>query len=139
MKKYVVDSNIFLRTLIKEDEKSFADCTHFLNLVKRNKLVAIVPGIVLSEIVWVLKSFYKFPKRDVIRALKSIRKLSGLKLVDSYNYDGALALYEGAKAKYVDCLIATVVANKNYVVVSYDKDFDKLQIERQEPGAVNAE
>ncbi len=131
---YILDTNIFLRTLIKEDDQIFADCVRFLKLVKNNKVEAILPGLVLSEVVWVLKSFYKFPKLKVVRALKSILKLSGLKIVDNYDYEQTIKFYEDKNVKYIDCLIASLAKDKDYIVVSYDKDFDKLKIKRQEPG-----
>ncbi len=131
---YILDTNIFLRTLIKEDNQTFEDCINFLRLVKTNKIKAILPGVVLSEIAWVLKSFYKFPKSKVVKALKSMLKLSGLKIADNYDYKQTIKFYESKNVKYIDCLIASLVKNKNYSVISYDKDFDKLKIKRQEPG-----
>lgn len=132
---YIVDTNIFLRTLIKEDEKVFHDCIEFLKLVKTNKIEAVIPGVVLSEIVWTLKSFYKFPKEKVIQSLDSILKLSGLKVVDNYNYERTLKLYKNKNVKYIDCLIASLATDKNYTVVSYDKDFKKLKNKNLEPGS----
>lgn len=130
---YILDTNIFLRTLIKEDEKSFSDCVNLLELVKKNKINAVVPGVVLSEIVWVLRSFYKIPKSEVVKSVKSIQKLSGLKIIDGYQYDQALDFYGEKNVKYIDCLIASLVKDESYTVVSYDKDFDKLKIKRQQP------
>jgi len=130
---HILDTNIFLRTLIREDEKTFSDCLIFLELVKSNKINAVLPGVVLSEIAWVLKSFYKFPKSKVHQALKSILKLSGLKIVDNYDYEKTLKFFENKNVKYIDCLIASLAKDKNYTIVSYDKDFDKLKIKRLDP------
>jgi predicted nucleic-acid-binding protein len=130
---YIIDTNIFLRTLIKDDDKVFSDCINLLELVKKNKINVVVPGVVFAEVIWVLSSFYKFPKSKVIRAVNSIQKLSGIKIIDSYDYNQTFSLYEEKNVKYIDCLIASLVKDKSYVVISYDKDFDKLKIKRQEP------
>ena len=131
---YIVDTNIFLRTLIKDDEQVFADCVRFLELIKTNQIKAVVPGVVLSELVWVLKSFYKFSKPKIVKALQGIFQLSGLKIIDNYNYKKTFQFYENKNVKYIDCLIASLVKDKNYAVVSYDRDFDKLKIKKYEPG-----
>jgi len=130
---YIIDTNIFLRTLIKDDDKVFSDCISLLELVKKNKINVVVPGVVFAEVIWVLSSFYKFPKSKAIQAVKSIQKLSGIKIIDSYEYNQAFSFYEENNVKYIDCLIASLVKDKSYVVISYDKDFDKLKIKRQQP------
>lgn len=130
---YIVDTNIFLRTLIKENDQVFNDCVACIKLIKENKVDAVCPGIVISELVWVLTSFYKFPKNKVIRAVRSVLKLNGVKVVDEYNYEESLRLYEGKNAKYIDCLIANLAQEKKYTVLSYDTDFDKLNVMRKEP------
>lgn len=50
----------------------------------------------------------------------------------------AIDLYQKHNIKFVDALIAShpKMQNKEIVVVSYDKDFDKLGIKRQEPAEV---
>ncbi|MBU0978519.1 MAG: PIN domain-containing protein [Patescibacteria group bacterium] len=131
---YILDTNIFLRTLIKENDQTFADCVKLLGLIKSYQVEAVLPGVVLSEVAWVLKSYYQLPKAKVIQALKSILKLNGLKVVDNYDYEQTIKYYEENNVKYIDCLIASLVKNNKYAVVSYDEDFDKLKISRQEPG-----
>lgn len=130
---YIIDTNIFLRTLIKENDQVFNECVECLKLIKENKVEVVCPGIVLSEMVWVLASFYKFSKKDVVRAVQSVLKLNGVKVLDSYNYEEALTLYGKKNAKYVDCLIACLNTEGEHSVLSYDKDFDKLGVQRVEP------
>jgi len=132
---FILDTNIFLRVLIKEDKQTFTDCVNFLELVKNKKIEAVVPGVVLSEIAWVLKSFYSFSKSKIVKALKSIIKLNGLEIVDDYDYDQALDFYSKKNVKYIDCLIASLAKGKNYTVISYDQDFDKLKVKRREPSS----
>ena len=78
---YFVDSNIFLRVLIKDNKKQYQESFTFLEAVKQNKLIAITNTPVLAEIVWTLLSFYKFPKEKVISGVKSIVQLNGLKII----------------------------------------------------------
>lgn len=135
---YIIDTNVFLRVLVKEDEASFTAGLRLLETIKQKKCTAYIPGIVLSEIVWTLHSYYEFPKPQVVQALESILNLRGITLVDDYNYPLALDLYQRHSVKYVDACIASlsVVQDKRAAIVSYDHDFDKLGIERREPDAL---
>ncbi|MCH7640594.1 PIN domain-containing protein [Patescibacteria group bacterium] len=136
--KYFVDSNIFLRTLEKEDEKTFSECYGILKLVREGGIKAITSHIVLAEIVWVLGSFYKKPRKDITQALNGIENLRGLKLIDRFDSNLALKFYSEYKVKYINALIASIpeVRDKNWAVVSYDRDFDRLGVERKDPGQV---
>lgn len=135
---YLIDTNIFLRTFIKENPDTFSDCSHFLQLVKRNKVEAVTTGIVLAEIVWTLSFRYKVPRDQIFRRLDSLINLHGLKIIDQYNYRAAADLFAVSSAKYVDCLLATIdeVAKGLWAIVSYDKDFDKLKVKHLEPKEV---
>ena len=133
--RYFIDTNIFLRLLIKEDEKTYSQCYKLLSAVKTIQIKAVTSSITLAEIVWTLSSYYKFPKRKVVRAVKSILNLKGVKIIDAYNPSVSLELFDKYTVKYIDTLIASVkkIADKKWIVVSYDRDFDKLAIERKEP------
>lgn len=133
--QYFIDTNIFLRTLIKEDEKSFNDCYLLLEAVKENRISGTTSNTVLAEIVWTLSSYYQFPKDKVCQALRGIINLRGLKLIEQYQPLVALSLYEAKTVKYIDAVIASIpkIQNKKMVVISFDKDFDKMDVLRKEP------
>lgn len=133
--KYFIDSNIFLRILIGDEKNQLTECISFLTLVKENKIDAYTSSLVLAEIVWTLTSYYQFPKEKVVRVVRSILNLRGIKIIDNYDHLWATDKYKKTSAKFIDCLIASIseVKSRNMTVVSYDKDFDKLPILRKEP------
>ena len=136
--RYLIDTNIFLRTLVKEDPHSFKDCSMFLESAKKNAFDVVTTSLILSEVVWTLSSFYKFAKLDVIRALRGIIHTRGLQIVDRYTMAAALISYEMKSVKFIDAMIGSIpeVIIKQWVVVSYDRDFDKLDVLRKEPGDI---
>lgn len=136
---YFIDTNIFLRVLHKENEKSFHECMTFLQAVKVNQCEAQTATIVLTEVVWTLNSFYKISKGKIIEGLLSIVNMNGLKIIDTYNHSLALKLFERYSVKYIDALIASLspIIDKEMTVVSYDRDFDKLKVLRQEPSSIS--
>lgn len=141
MKKYFIDTNIFMRTLIKENKTSFENCYQLLRMVKLGKIKALTASLILAEIVWTLSSYYQFPKENVIQAIKGIISLRGLKIIDNYNPPFSLNLFSQKKVKYIGALIASIeeIQTKKWIVVSYDKDFDKLGVTRKEPEEINSQ
>lgn len=135
---YFLDTNIFLRILIKEDKKTFNDCFCLFKLIKEAKIKVCASGLILTEITWVLKKFYKFSKEDIIKVLKGILNLRWLKFIESVNIQKAIELYSKNNIKFVDCLISSnkYISNKKIKIISYDKDFDKIKVIRVEPAEV---
>ena len=133
--RYFIDTNIFLRVFVKDNEKAFKECLVLLTIVKENKIEAYTSSIVLAEINWTLGSYYHFSKPKTIRCIKSILNLRGLKVEDKHEMIRALQLYEKNSVKYIDAVIASDVdiLDKRATVVSFDKDFDKLKVLRKEP------
>ena len=134
-KQYFIDTNIFLRALINDDERKYNDVITFFEGVKNNKFKVYTSGLVLAEIVWTLLSFYKLQKKEVVKSLESIINLNGLLFIENQNSARALDLFKDYNVKYIDCLICSGLQDnkKSWTVVSYDADFDKLGFRRIEP------
>jgi len=138
MRRYFIDTNIFIDILMRRDEKRFIQCSRFFQKVKLNKIKAATGNVVLAELIWTLKSFYGIGKEEIVRRIKSIIKLRGIKLVDNYDPLRAIDLYQSKSIKYIDALIASIrpIQEKKWTVVSFDKDFDRIAVNRKEPGKI---
>lgn len=135
---YFLDTNIFLRPIIKDDLQKTNDCRKLFDLIEQEKIKVVTSSIVLAELVWTSISFYKISKKEIIKILKGILKLKGLKLSNNCNMFLAIAFYEKNNIKFTDTLIAanTFFSKKNVKIISYDKDFDKLDVIRIEPAKI---
>lgn len=133
-KKFFIDTNIFLRYFVKEEKQAFKDCLEFFDKIKNKKITAVTSAIVLLEINYVLIAFYKYPKDKACEIIASIINLPGLKFINDINQLTAIELYKEKNVKFADCLIASILLDKaDYLLVSYDHDFDKLGLKRLEP------
>lgn len=133
-KEYFVDANIFLRVLVRENEKAHQECLKVIERIKRGEIRAHTATLVVAEISWVLSSLYRQPKSAVVRSLNSILKLSHLSVSDRYAIGWGMTLYERHAVKFIDAIIAShelLVAGMP--IISYDKDFDKLGVKRITP------
>lgn len=135
---YLLDSNVFLRVLVKEDEKDFRESFELLEKVKKAEIKAITAGVILAEVGWVLKSYYLLDRKDVAGKLAGIYRLAGLKIVDDYDWIEAIELYEKFNVKLLDAVLATMPgsAAKKWTIVSYDEDFKKLPVKWLAPRLV---
>lgn len=70
-----------------------------------------------------------------VESLKSIIAIAGLRIYDDLSIHKAVELFEEHNVKFVDCLLASskLIQEGKAVIVSYDREFDKLGIRRLEP------
>ncbi|MDP3734859.1 MAG: PIN domain-containing protein [bacterium] len=133
-----LDSNIVLRFLVPEDQKIHSECARLFDLVEARGIEARTSSCVCAEVVWVLRGgVYQFSKEKATEALRSFDAI-GITLDDRIQMRLALNLYAAHSVKFVDALIASNpgLQDGSLALVSYDKDFDKLGIDRHEPLAI---
>lgn len=128
--KYLIDTNVFLRALVRENEEQFEECKQILQRIEMNSLSAVCSGLVLNEVVWTLQRYYKYPKEKIVIAGLGILNLFGKNMYQKYDYRNAFSLFSKYKVPFVDCCIASIreVHSKEWTIVSYDVDFKKLPV-----------
>lgn len=133
--KYFVDTNIFLRFFIKENEEVLKETKKIIQLIKKGDIRTFTSHLVIAELDWTMKSYYKIPKNDRLAFLDSILQLRSLVLVDSFDLIATLSFYRNYQVKFIDCLFASnpSIASGKASIISYDKDFDKLKLKRIDP------
>jgi predicted nucleic acid-binding protein len=134
---YFLDTNIFLRFLIIDDKKAHNECKALFELIEDKKVRATTSSIVFAEIVWVLGSFYKFPKSKINEALLSFIRI-GIGFSEGIDMLQAMNGYETHNVKFIDALISAnrIFMKSKAIIVSYDKDFDKLNMQRVTPNKI---
>lgn len=134
--RYLIDTNVFLRVFIRENEQAYQDCYQLLAKIKRGDLEACVHELVLVEIIWTLQSVYDQPKSAAIQLVESILNLHGLDVVAGFDLRRSLRLYQKFYVKYIDACLAAIdqIQQKKWAIVSYDADFKKLPVLWVKPG-----
>lgn len=137
---YLIDTNVFLRTLIREDKSVHKECKDLLRAVKVNKIKAVTCNLVLAEVMWTLLSFYKVARQVATESVRGIVNLRGLKLIDGYKPLEALGMFSDKRVKFIDAMIASIpeIKSGKMTVISYDKEFDKLGVVRKDPWEILA-
>jgi len=94
MKTYFVDTNYFLRLLLKEDEKQFDQVYSLFQQAIKNEVKLCTSIVVLFEIYWVLSSFYKQNKPQVCQYLEKILAMSYIEIEKRETFTYALSIYK---------------------------------------------
>lgn len=136
VRKYLIDTNIFLRAIVKDDLRKGEVCESLLKLLAYKQQDFFASSLVLAEVVWTLLRVYKYQKGDVAEVVRSILTIGNLKIEDRYTPVIAVDLFTANNVKFADCLLAShpEIVSGAVTVISYDRDFDVLGVKRIEPG-----
>jgi predicted nucleic-acid-binding protein len=105
-----IDTNVIVRFILQDDaHQSKLANTFFEGISDRNP--GFLSLVCLTELVWVLESFYAFERRQVVEVLSSLVGNSDLKLERPGVVAAALQLFKNGKADFADCLIERTSAN----------------------------
>jgi len=131
MKKLFIDTNIWLRFLLQDNDQAKA-CQNLIELIETGKFRVYASSIVMLELNYVLSSSYKIKPSQVVKDIKAILKTRNLVLIEETDFGKALNWHEKFKVKLADCLIGSQLP-KGMILVSYDKDFKKLPVNLTTP------
>ena len=136
--EYFVDTNIFVRFLVRDSQKTFEECSAFFESLVDGHFSVCTSSSVIAEIHWLLKSYYKLEKRDIVDFVARALSMPHLGIDNRDEPMHANTLFRDSSAKFIDALIASHpgIQDGSVAVVSYDRDFDKLGVRRLEPREV---
>lgn len=126
MKQLVINTNFFLRFLLKDIPRQFVQVREILIRARKKKLEIIVPQIVIFEIEFALSKYYGLIKREVIEKLGIILSSKDLQIQNRGVFVSALKLFEKHNISFVDCFLKAYAEDINGKVFTFDKNFKKL-------------
>lgn len=120
----VVDANLIIRFLIKDDPDQFEAAQKLFSSQDEN---LVLPDLILAEVVWTLHSVYKLTKQEIIDNLLKLLELKNL-TDNFYLLTNTLLIYKDYNISFIDAyLIAFCEQNKLEGIYSFDKGLDKIQ------------
>ena len=121
----VLDTNIFIRFLMADDEKLYHETTQIFLDIENDNTHAIIIESVFAEIVFVLEKVYKVTRQEIADLLIKILELKGLRRTNASLYKKALDIYQAKKIDIVDCLLLAFSELNKIELMSYDRDIKK--------------
>ncbi len=124
-KTKLLDTNIIIRFLTKDSPSQAEKIENLFKKAKKEELE--IPDFILTEIVWVLLSFYKVKKDEVIEKLEGILSFEKFKLNRAV-LKKAIDIYRNYNISFVDAYLCALAIKGDYPkVYSFDKRLKKIE------------
>lgn len=127
----VIDANIIIRFLVSDQEEKIEKIK---KLFEDGKEKLILTDVTVAEIIWVLSSYYKQEKEEIVEEIISLLEVPTV-VSNKSLLTQALSYFREYPIDYIDAyLLAYTKENNLQGIVSYDKSIDKVkEIKRFEP------
>lgn len=128
MKSVVIDTNGFLRILLNDIPKQTEQVKRIILQAKKEQVKIVVPQIILFEIDFILRKYYKFEKKEIIDKLKSLLSASYFVVESRDIFQAALLSYKENNISFVDCFLLSFAREREADIFTFDKNLSKLAI-----------
>jgi predicted nucleic-acid-binding protein len=136
MKKALIDANVILRYLTKDPPEMAEAALRIFENAQKGKILLIVIPLIVAEVVWVLESFYDYPKTKIAEIMSQFLLCEGLIVEDLDLIFNALTLYREKNLDFADAFLAAIALQRGpRDIYSFDKDFSRIpELIIPEPG-----
>lgn len=129
MTRLWVDANVLLRFLTGEPQNLAERAARLMSRAERGEVVLIVPALVIAEVIWVLKSFYRRSFEDIAEVMVSLMGADGIEVEDRDVLVQAVELARAKNVDFVDAVLALQASRRDESVCSFDGDFKRLPVQ----------
>jgi len=126
-KKKLLDTNVVVRFLAEDNPLLAQKAKRIFLEAQENELV--IPDFVLTEIVWVLLSFYQLDKKTVIEKLEAMLAFDKFSLHRKVLRQ-AIDLWRNENISFVDAYLLSLSFNQKRKLYSFDKRLKELAGEK---------
>jgi len=126
MEKKLIDANVLLRYLLKDDETLFKKAYELLERVKDGKEFIIIPESVLAECVYVLLRIYKVDRQIVTEKLKLLFLYKGVVNPDKEDLIDSINLFGKTNLSIVDCILCAKSVNNKMPIFTFDDELKSI-------------
>jgi len=128
-----VDTNILVRHLTGDPPEMAARATAYLSSASE----LLLTDLVVAETIYVLESFYKAPREQIAKAMRSLIAFGSIITVDPALLLRALEVYEIDRLDLAEAyLVASAETTGVNNVASFDRSIDRIKtIKRVDPAA----
>lgn len=121
----LVDTNVIVRHLTQDHEIHSRLADRLFAACDRNELILVLLPAVLAECIYVLESFYGYPRHRIAQLMTVLVSSPAIECDDLIQLD-ALKHYQSSNLAFVDCLLAATAIASGLPVASFDKGLAKL-------------
>lgn len=126
MKKYVVDTNVFLRFVLKDNEKLYQQAKKYFLQAKKSEVSLVLLPQVIFEIDYVLRSVYSLARKKSAETLRTLIGSPDLEVFEREILVEIVEKYGEINVDLFDIYLYVKARKQKAKVLSFDKDFAKL-------------
>lgn len=120
-----VDTNVILRLILADEPKLSIRAKEIFDLAETGQTKIYIDEVVVAEVVWVLSSFYRQSKQDIVRHLKDMVSQTWIINPRKKLILAALDLFLKTNLSYIDAWILSVSRHRKIELKTFDKKLDK--------------
>jgi len=122
MARKLVDANVILRYLLRDDESLFQKALEVLEKVRTGEEKVVVLESVLTECVYVLLKIYRVNRSTIAEKLGSLLYYKGVVNLDKQDLIDSINLFGQTHLSFVDCLLCAKSKNNAMPIVTFDAE-----------------
>jgi len=123
-----VDTNIVVRHLTNDPPGQARSATAILENAER----LILTDVVVAELVYVLESFYRQPRKTIVMSVQSLLALDPIAVADHDLLLRAIELYEHARLDFAETYLAAAAELSGVEsVASFNRTLDRVDTIRR--------
>lgn len=127
MSELLLDSNILLRHLLQDIPSQSQKATAMIAEIEKGKKTGFLSILVINEVIWILKRFYRIRRIVFIPQLLKILHINNIKVIE-IKKQALIKILEKMKNKeidFTDVYLSEIAGNR--AIASFDADFEKLK------------
>jgi len=126
MIKKLVDANVILRYLVRDDEALYGKAFDILEKAKVGKEAIEISESVLAELVYVLLKIYGVDRATIAEKLSELFSYKGISNPGREDLVDAIKMFGQTNLSIVDCLLCAKAINQGMVLLTFDEELHKL-------------
>jgi predicted nucleic-acid-binding protein len=126
MAKKLVDANVILRYLLRDDEPLFQKASEILEKVRTGEEKVVILESVLTECVYVLLKVYGVDRSTIADKLIGLLYYKGVANLDKQDLIDSINLFDQTRLSFVDCLLCAKSKNNAMPMVTFDEELKNI-------------
>ena len=126
--KRLVDANVILRFLLKDDLSLYKKAAETFERAERGEDSLVVESLVVGEVVWVLRATYKISREKISRSVTQLLSEKYVSCDDKVRLLNSLKYFGESNLGFADCWLLAGVEKFGWGLESFDNKLKKSLI-----------
>jgi len=122
----VVDTNVVLRYLLRDDERLHQRAREFFGRVQDAEEGAYFPDSVIAECIYVLDKRYHVERDEIATRLLHVVSFRGVDPENRELLQAALRIYQSRNIDFVDAVAVVMARGKGWKLMTFDRPLQRL-------------